>query len=139
MASKVPSRRVWTDRIGIAASSLCALHCVGTTALLAVVPTLRLGFLADERLEWAALGLAIVVGALALVPSNRSARRDWRPLGLFAAGLAFVLGVRVLASEEGPWGMVGALVGAAFMVAAHVLNLRLGARCAAEACGQACE
>jgi hypothetical protein len=121
--------RAWRDRLGIAASSLCAVHCIGTAVVLALAPTVSLGFAADERLEWAAFGFAILVGVGALVPAFRSMHRKLSPILLFVMGCVVVLLARLMAPEEGPWELVGAVLGAALMVSGHVTNLRLAKKC----------
>jgi hypothetical protein len=125
------------DRWGVAASSLCAVHCAAPALVAAFAPTLGLGFLESGPLEWALLALALGLGVLSLVPSYRRRHRDARPLMLFGLGLSVVLAARLLSPEGSRMEVAGAVLGAVLLVASHALNLRLIRRCAAP-CGEHC-
>jgi hypothetical protein len=130
-----PSSRL--DHWGIAASSLCAVHCAAM-AVVGLAPAL--GVFGSERGEWAFVAIAFGLGLLSLVPSYRTHHRDLRPLGLFSLGVSTILAARILSTEGSPLETVGAVVGALMLVTSHGLNLRLIRRrpncCAADCAGQ---
>jgi hypothetical protein len=75
-------------RLGLCASTLCAVHCLAMPFVLAAQPVfvwLRLSRVVDNAL----LALAAVVGVL-VCASNHRRHRDWGPLGLLLLGLTAV-------------------------------------------------
>jgi hypothetical protein len=115
------------DRFGIAASSLCAVHC-GLGAVLVGV-TATGGFLFEEPVELALVGVAVVLAILAVAAGWRRHRRA-APLWIAGAGI-LVLAVARLGVEGGSAEVALSVAGAAVLVSAHVVNLRLLARAAA--------
>ncbi|HEU4407460.1 MAG TPA: MerC domain-containing protein [Polyangiaceae bacterium] len=111
------------DRAGVVASSLCALHCAATPALLAAAPALGVAF-GDERWEWPFLLASCALGAAALVPGFlRSGRAI--ALGVFVAGaLGAIAGKLAFAGGSVAEGALSAL-GALGIACAHVINLRV--------------
>lgn len=65
---------------------VCAVHCLATPLLVAVAPSV-----VGPQMEWALLGLTVVLVVVALTGGLRS-HRDLRPAPLLAAGLAVWLG-----------------------------------------------
>lgn len=85
------------DRVGAAASFLCALHCATWPFLLALLPMLGASFLASELLERSFIVFATV---LALTSLGAGWRRHGRraALGLLALGLGLLW-----FGSFGPW------------------------------------
>ncbi|MEO7072934.1 MAG: MerC domain-containing protein, partial [Rhodanobacter sp.] len=54
------------DRVGATASFLCAVHCAALPFVLALLPFVGLGFLADHRFERGFVLFACVLGGIAL-------------------------------------------------------------------------
>jgi hypothetical protein len=79
------------DALGLAASLLCIVHCIGTGALGFLLPAFGLTFLGDERIHHAFAVIVIAAGLLAFGPGFRL-HRNW-PVAIFAAlglcGIAF--------------------------------------------------
>ncbi|MGO4699999.1 MerC domain-containing protein [Dyella sp. 2RAB6] len=112
------------DRIGATASFLCAIHCAALPFVLALLPLLGLGFLADHRFERAFVLFACVLALVSLLSGYRRHRRVL-PLRLALPGLALlVLGVTV--AEGYSIGVHSVLVtcGGLLVAAAHFINLR---------------
>lgn len=112
------------DRIGATASFLCAIHCAALPFMLALLPLLGLGFLADHRFERAFVLFACVLALVSLLSGYRRHRRVL-PLRLALPGLALlVLGVTV--AEGYSIGVHSVLVtcGGLLVAAAHFINLR---------------
>jgi hypothetical protein len=121
------------DRVGVVASSLCAVHCALMPALLVAAPALGVAF-GGEQWEWPFLFASCCLGVAALVPSFL---RSGRPIALviFVAGASLVL-VGKLSFEAGS-AVEGALsaLGAASIALAHLVNLRI-VRAGAHAVGE---
>lgn len=121
------SRTRWwsvADRIGAAASFLCAIHCALLPFVLAALPFLGLEFLADHRFE---RGFVMFACALALLALIRGYRRHQGPLPLLLAapGLALLLsGVTFAESYSVILHSVLVTSGGLLVAAAHFVNLR---------------
>jgi len=73
----------FSDGIGVTASSLCIIHCLGTAAIGFLLPALGLSFLAGEEVHRALAVVVVGAGLLAFVPGFRL-HRSW-PVAIFAA------------------------------------------------------
>jgi hypothetical protein len=119
------------DAVGTTASLACAIHCALTPVVATSLPTLGLGFFADEGTE---VALSILSTLLAVVGLGLGFRRhrSHRALALLPAGIAlFALG-RV--ADRSGWGRacMPCLVGGGVVLAlAHLQNRRLCRSCAA--------
>ncbi|HVL39989.1 MAG TPA: MerC domain-containing protein [Fimbriimonadaceae bacterium] len=117
------------DRVGAGASALCAVHCILTAFALGLLTTAGFGFLASTTAELVFLGVALLIGVIALIHGVRR-HGSYVPSLFFIAGLLsislshFELGHRH-DHEPTPWpGLLGA-VGAVCLVLFHLANLRL--------------
>jgi hypothetical protein len=81
------------DRFGALASSLCALHCVVSAFVPAVLGVMGAGFLLGEGAEWAFTGLAIGMAATGLVIGWRR-HRSRLVAALFVGGILGLLASR---------------------------------------------
>lgn len=127
MDSGRDSKNQWwriADRIGAAASFLCAIHCAALPFVLALLPLLGLGFLADHRFERAFVVFACVLALASLLSGYRRHHRS-APLRLALPGLALLL-LGVTVAEGYSIGVHSALVtcGGLLVAAAHFVNLR---------------
>lgn len=117
------------DRLGVVASTACAVHCVATALLPAALAALGLSALGGHEAEWVFTSLAVLVATSALV-------MGWRRRASPAAALALGAGIVGLISsrflEESGGHGVGIAVGlasGALLVLGHVLNLRAPSKC----------
>jgi hypothetical protein len=113
------------DRIGFAASFLCALHCALVPVLLAVAPAvgMKLGGWLD--LDQAFVVFATLLGATTLTLGWRR-HRAFRAWALLVPGLLLVWAGAFTALHN--HGLLHALVmtgGGLLLAGAHLLNLRL--------------
>lgn len=115
---------VIADRLGIAASSACAVHCAATALVPGVLGVLGLGALLGHEAEWGFTLSAVVLAGAALWHGWRVHRSVQIAL-LFAAGIAGLMLSRVVeeAGIDGVGTGLGVLAGLA-LVAAHVSNIR---------------
>jgi hypothetical protein len=115
------------DRLGAAASLLCAVHCAALPFLLALLPALGLGFLASHGFERGFIAFASVFAVTMAVLGYRRRRRGARAFALLVPGLvllwiggfAFDLGGAAL------WHSIFVVAGGTCVALAHLANLRL--------------
>jgi len=114
------------DRIGITATSLCALHCILLPVLLPALPLLGLSFLADHAWEHVFLLITALLGTVALFSGFKKYHRKIYPFYLLFLGV-FIYWIKHDFSEEiQPYFIV---IGASLIVAAHLINLKLCNSC----------
>lgn len=108
------------DRLGLLLSGLCAVHCLATLALVAVLG-LSGGVLLDPALHRVGLALAIGIGAIALgFGLARHGRRE--PIAVGAAGLALM--ALALLAGHGAAEAVLTIAGVALVALAHWKNAK---------------
>lgn len=116
----------FADRLGAAASFLCALHCAALPFVLALLPAVSLGFLADHGFE---RGFIVCASVLALSTMLYGFRRH-RAANAFALllpGLALLWIGGFAFDLHGGLGWHSLLVscGGTGVALAHLVNLRL--------------
>jgi len=116
------------DRFGATASFLCAIHCALLPFVIAVLPALGLGFLADHRYE---RGFIVFATLLALTSLAFGVRRHQR-FGAFwflVPGVVLLLtGAAIALDDTTNVHAVLVAIGGALVASAHVVNLRLSHR-----------
>jgi hypothetical protein len=130
--SSVPSslRRVNWDNVGIAASTLCAIHCLLLPVMLAFAPTLAHFLPGSETIHRTFAYLLAAVGLVAFWAGYKVHRRKLVLL-LLAIG---ILGVTVGAYADfllrsHLWEVMVTMAGSFFLIAAHSLNRTLCRSC----------
>lgn len=122
------------DKIGIAATSLCALHCILLPILLPALPLLGLTFFADHTWENVFLVLTAILGSIALFSGFKRYHRKMYPFYLLFIGVGIYSQKHSFTPELEPFLIIG---GATLIVIAHIVNLRLCEsckQCTAETC-----
>ncbi len=90
----------WKDRLGIAASALCAVHCAATPILLACLPTLQFTeWMASPEFHQIAAILCVSLVSISIWPAFHR-HRDYRVLGLSTTGLALILAAAFLLPDS---------------------------------------
>lgn len=119
------------DRLGVMASTACAVHCALVALLPAILATAGLSALLGEEAEWGFVLAAATLGGVAMVTTWRRHKRVG-PVPAFAVGIAGLLAARFMeeAGIEGP-GTAVAVVSGGLLVLGHLLSLRRGRRVAA--------
>jgi hypothetical protein len=108
------------DRVGIALSALCLVHCVSGVVLVGLLG-LGGGVLLDPRIHEIGLGVAIGIGALGLgFGLARHGRR--LPVVLGAGGLA-LMGLGLVLPHGLPE-VLATVPGVTLLALAHIINLR---------------
>lgn len=121
------------DRIGFAASFLCALHCALLPLSLALAPTLGLSVGGWVDIDQGVTVFATLLGVTTLAIGFRR-HRAFRAWALLAPGLALVwLGAFTPLHDHGLGHAVLMTLGGLMIAGAHLLNLRLTHAAAARA------
>lgn len=118
------------DRLGVVASSVCAVHCALGALLPGVVSAMGLTMLLSHEAEWALTAAAVAFAATALVFGWRR-HRSGAVMGALAIGIAGLVAARVV-EEAGAHeaGMALVLAGGAALVWGHIANIRANRRIA---------
>ncbi|MGJ8691499.1 MAG: MerC domain-containing protein [Thalassotalea sp.] len=114
------------DKIGIAATSLCALHCILLPILLPALPLLGLSFLADHTWEHFFLIATAVLGTIALFSGFRRYHKRLYPFYLLYLGVSIYWIKHDFAEQYEIYFIV---IGGGLIVAAHFLNIKLCNSC----------
>ncbi|MCJ8322122.1 MAG: MerC domain-containing protein [Colwellia sp.] len=114
------------DRLGITATSLCALHCILLPVLLPALPLLGLSFLADHSWEHVFLIFTAILGSVALFSGFKRYHRKLYPFYLLFLGV----GIYWIKHDFSPdLEVYFIVIGASLIVAAHFINLKLCNSC----------
>jgi hypothetical protein len=114
-------RKINWDLLGISASILCAIHCAILPLALVSLPILGVNIIHNASFEYGMIGLAFVVGSLALLHGFRHHHRHAGPWLLFTAGLLLLVAKQVWHQYELrilPFAVI-------LIIGAHVVNYRL--------------
>jgi hypothetical protein len=138
--ASVPSpRRLATlvDRVGAAASMLCAVHCALLPFVLALLPLIGLEFLAGHTFERIFVACAATLACASLLSAYRRHRRP-HALFLMVPGIALlVLGIAVDLDLHVVVHTASVVTGGVLVASAHVVNLVLAHRHHHAACKHA--
>lgn len=110
------------DKIGIAITSLCAIHCLLLPLMLPVLPLLGASFVADELFEDSILAVTMVLGAFALYSGYKRYHNRLYPFILLGLGGFIYWQKDILGVEAEPFTV---MAGATLVVIAHLVNIRL--------------
>ena len=120
-----PSTLAKADRVGFAASFLCAIHCALLPVALALLPSLGLGLGGWIDFDQAFVIFATLLGATTLTLGYRR-HREFRAWALLVPGLALVWLASFTALHSHTAGHAALMVvGGLLLAGAHLLNLRL--------------
>ena len=115
----------FVDRFGATASFLCAIHCALLPFIVAALPVLGLGFLADHRYERGFILFATLLALTSLVFGFRRHQR-FGAFWFLAPGIVLLLAGAALALDDAT--NLHALlvaIGGTLVACAHIVNLRL--------------
>jgi hypothetical protein len=129
-----PARWLTWDRLGIAASGLCLVHCVATPLLVLVASAADSLLVADRWVHPVMLLLVAPLAAVALVRGHR--RHHHAPIAVLGSTGVGAIAFGALGSEQ----LLGSTVevfatiaGSLLVIAAHCWNLFRLARCSGHA------
>ncbi|MEO7062914.1 MAG: MerC domain-containing protein [Dokdonella sp.] len=112
------------DRFGAGASFLCAVHCALLPIVIAILPALGLGFLADHRFEHAFIAFASLLALTALIVGFRRHQR-FRAFWFLLPGIALLFAGIVVEYDSTILHAVMVAMGGSLIALAHLINLRL--------------
>lgn len=124
---KLRSYKINLDRIGITASTLCAIHCAALPFLITVLPMWGMGFLANEMVEIAMIGVSLILGVWSLSSAYRKQHHRIIPIVILVTGFGCIAfghfsGIELLEPILIPLG--------GFTIAvAHYINLKMLKSC----------
>lgn len=124
-------RTLW-DRLGIALSALCLVHCVGLPLLIASGSVLALSAGVDEGFHQGLVWAIAPVALIAVLPRWRQ-HRNHRVLGGMLIGLGLISGAAFAGDSmiSSRAEVVLTVCGGLLLVASHWINLRLCKACPA--------
>ncbi len=127
--SSPPTRPSWfarlADRFGATVSFLCAVHCALLPLVIAALPMLGLGFLADHRFERVFVVFAGVLALSSLLVGFRR-HQSFRAFWFLVPGIVLLLSGIVVDVDHAAVGhAVLVSIGGVLVALAHVVNLRL--------------
>ncbi len=127
-SQEADDRSGWIDRLAIALSGLCLIHCVATVLLLSLVASLG-GLLANPLIHEVGLTMAMVLAVFAFIRGLRNHGR-MRPMSIGGVGLCFM--AYALSLPHGaPGEVIFTVVGVALVATGHLLNRKAYALAAA--------
>lgn len=112
------------DKLGIAGSGLCLIHCLTLPMAAGLLPGLGIAFLADEIVHQLLAFALTALAGLAFIPGYRR-HRDRRVLALMAIGLGLILfatGGEAVIDLHGAGETILSVAGSLFLITAHYLN-----------------
>ena|ERR1700744_2360324 len=115
------------DRIGMTASTLCAIHCAAVPLLITLLPLVGLDFLAQPWVEWGMIVLALIIGVSSISISFFNSHHKLLPIILLITGFVIIITGHALLRGwiEGIIVPIGGLV----IVAAHFINNKYAGSC----------
>ncbi len=113
--------RVNWDGLGMGVSIACAIHCALLPLVLTSLPLLGLHFFAHPAFEYGMIGLAFVIGILALRHGLRHHHHSYLPIIVFSIGFSFLLLKEIFSSIE----FILLVPAVFFILLAHGINLKL--------------
>ncbi|HAT42208.1 MAG TPA: MerC protein [Rheinheimera sp.] len=114
------------DKVGIAITSLCAIHCIMLPVLLPLLPLMGLSAVHNHAFERIILLITMVLGFVTLFAGFHRYHRKLYPFySLFLGGFIYWQKDAVGPQYE----HFVLIIGASLVVLAHVLNLRLCNQC----------
>jgi hypothetical protein len=120
-----PFHMRFADRFGATASLLCALHCAVLPLVIAALPALGLGFLANHAFERVFIACASVLALASLALGFRRHRR-FRAFWFLVPGVVLLLLGIVIDIDGQPLGHALLVsLGGTLVALSHLTNLRL--------------
>ena len=113
------------DRLGATASFLCAVHCAALPLIIAVLPAIGLGFLANHRFERGFVAFASVLAVTTLIVGFRRHQR-FRAFWFLLPGILLLAAGMIVDFEASAIAhAVLVAIGGTLVAVAHLTNLRL--------------
>jgi MerC mercury resistance protein len=108
------------DALGITASLACAIHCALLPLFMTSLPLFGINIIHNYWFEAAMIALAIAIGGYSLYHGYKKHHHSFQPLGLFLAGMGFLV-LKTVLHEYELWLLIPAVL---LIIAGHVNNYR---------------
>lgn len=119
----------YLDKVGMALSSVCAVHCALAPVLITIAPLIGLGFLFEERFETIFILCTFGMAFLSLVWGFYKSHRSFEPFYILLLGIALVTISRMdSVTNYLPEPFLMFLAGLS-IACSHLINLRLCKHC----------
>ena len=115
-------KKNWLDKLGIAATALCALHCLSLPLIVVLFPLLGASFIALEIFELVVLLITMLLGTVALYSGYRYHHHRSYPFILLYFGGFLYWYKHELEPAQQP---VLIAIATVLIILSHVLNIRL--------------
>ena len=113
------------DRLGATASFLCAVHCAALPLVIATLPAIGLGFLANHRFEHGFVAFASVLALTTLIVGFRRHHR-FRAFWFLVPGILLLAAGMIVDFESSATAhAVLVAMGGTLVAVSHLTNLRL--------------
>lgn len=114
------------DKIGVWVSAMCALHCILLPIMIPAIPLIATSFVAQGWFEGSILTFSIIIGFAALFIGFKQYHRQIYPMYSLSLGALIYLNKDMFGHAYEPYTIA---VGAGFIIAAHLINLKLCRQC----------
>ncbi|MBT1450195.1 MerC family mercury resistance protein [Glaciecola sp. XM2] len=131
MPEKATARRINNrvlDKMGVWVSAMCGIHCLILPILLPALPIIASTFVAQDWFERSILTISIIIGFAALFIGFRQYHRQLYPMYSLGLGAVIYWNKDIFGHDYEPFTVAA---GALFIIAAHLINLRLCKQCKA--------
>ncbi len=108
------------DKLGIAASIACAIHCAVLPLIMTSLPVLGINIINNFWFEIAMILLALGIGIYSLTHGFKKHHHQLLPIFIFSSGMVLLLMKQVFHQQQ-IWFLIPAV---ALIVTAHFINYR---------------
>jgi hypothetical protein len=126
MISRIKAKNI-LDKLGIAISSICAVHCAVAPILITLAPLIGLGFIFEEKFETTIILVSLGLAFLSLVWGFYKDHKKFEPLFLLLLGACFIYLSRLEAITL-PEPLLMTLGGLSIALS-HFINMKLCNHC----------
>jgi len=130
---QLSTEKSFLDKLGIWASSLCALHCLLLPILITFITFVGATFFAQSWFERGILSLSMIIGFWAILSGFYRYHRQLYPLYSLVLGGLIYWNKDMFGAAYEP---ITITVGAILIVGAHIVNLKLCQSC--RSCESSC-
>ncbi len=114
------SARINWDFFGMITSIACAIHCAILPLIITSLPIVGINIINNSPFEWLMIGIAFIIGSIAILHGYRSHHKSLTPFYLFSAGFIFLVIKQFFHDQEFLF-LAPAII---FILYAHFLNYR---------------
>ncbi len=110
--------RINWDFFGITTSIACAVHCTVLPLIISSLPVFGINIINNSPFEWLMIGIAFIIGSVAILHGYRSHHKSLAPFYLLSAGFIFLVIKQFFHDKE----FIFLAPAVCFILYAHFLN-----------------